>query len=309
MSVYKLTIMKNENSAGFAGNDLRIVYHKRVSVKGLELFYREAGDPLNPVILLLHGFPSSSHMFRDLINDLSDSYHLIAPDYPGFGQSEAPSPEAFEYSFDNLALIINGFINELNLSKFSLYVQDYGGPIGFRIATLRPELIEALIIQNANAYNEGLGEALAPLVAYIQNPDETTIQPVKDLLTIDGTKWQYTEGADDITKISPDSYVTDQYYLDRPGNKEIQWALIRNYGTNLPLYVIWQQFFRTHKPPTVFISAKNDKLFIQAGAEAYKTDIKDAQISLLNGGHFVLEEKHAEAAVLIKDFRTRKGIQ
>lgn len=309
MSVYKLKTMKSEHSADFAENDLRIVYHKRVSVKGLELFYREAGDPANPVILLLHGFPSSSHMFRDLINDLSDSYHLIAPDYPGFGQSDAPSPDAFEYSFDNLALIINGFINALNLTKFSLYVQDYGGPIGFRIATLRPELIEALIIQNANAYTEGLGEALAPLVAYIQNPDETTEQPVKDLLTIDGTKWQYTDGADDITKISPDSYITDQYYLDRTGNKEIQLALIRNYGTNLPLYEIWQQYFRTYQPPTLVISGKNDKLFIQAGAEAYKTDIKDAQISLLNGGHFVLEEKHAAAAVLIKDFLKRKGIQ
>lgn len=301
--------MKKESAAESAETELRIVYHKRISIKGVEIFYREAGDATKPVILLLHGFPSSSHMFRDLINDLSDSYHLIAPDYPGFGQSDAPSPDTFDYSFDNLAVIINAFIDALNLRKLSLYLQDYGGPIGFRIATLRPELIEALIIQNANAYNEGLGEALAPLVAYIQNPDETTVQPVKDFLTIEGTKWQYTDGADDVTKISPDSYITDQYYLNRPGNQEIQLTLIRNYGTNLPLYKIWQNYFRQYQPPTLVISGKNDKLFTAPGAEAFKTDIKDAQIRLLNGGHFVLEEKHAEAAGLIKTFLGNKGIR
>lgn len=301
--------MTEEQTNSLVKEEGNIVYHKRVTVKGIGIFYREAGDATKPVILLLHGFPSSSHMYRDLIRDLADSYHLIAPDYPGFGQSDAPSPDEFDYSFNNLAIIINGFIDALNLKKCSIYVQDYGGPIGFRIATIRPELIEALIIQNANAYEEGLGEALAPLIAYIRDPNETTVQAVKELLTINGTKWQYTEGAEDLTRISPDSYITDQYYLDRPGNQEIQLTLFRDYGTNLPLYENWQRYFRTCQPPTLVISGKNDKLFIAAGAEAYKRDIKDAQISLLNGGHFVLEEKHTEAASLIRSFLSKKGIR
>jgi len=282
---------------------------KTIKVDGLDIFYREAGDKNKPAILLLHGFPSSSHMYRDLINDLSADYHLIAPDYPGFGQSSSPSPSAYNYSFDNLALTINHFIDALELKKFSLYVQDYGGPVGFRIAAQRPELIQALIVQNANAYDEGLGEALGPLVAYIQNQNAETEKGVRGFLSFDATKWQYTDGAEDVSKISPDSYTTDQYYLDRPGNDEIQLALFRNYGTNLPLYDTWHSYFRKYQPATLVISGKNDKLFIAAGAEAFKKDIKDAQISLLNGGHFVLEEKHAEAASVIKSFLFKKGIK
>ena len=282
---------------------------KTIKVDGLDIFYREAGDKNKPAILLLHGFPSSSHMYRDLINDLSADYHLIAPDYPGFGQSSSPSPSAYNYSFDNLALTINHFIDALELKKFSLYVQDYGGPVGFRIAAQRPELIQALIVQNANAYNEGLGDALGPLVAYIQNQNAETEKGVRGFLSFDATKWQYTDGAEDVSKISPDSYTTDQYYLDRPGNDEIQLALFRNYGTNLPLYDTWHSYFRKYQPATLVISGKNDKLFIAAGAEAFKKDIKDAQLSLLNGGHFVLEEKHAEAALVIKSFLFKKGIK
>jgi len=282
---------------------------KTIKVDGLDIFYREAGDKNKPAILLLHGFPSSSHMYRDLINDLSADYHLIAPDYPGFGQSSSPSPSAYNYSFDNLALTINHFIDALELKKFSLYVQDYGGPVGFRIAAQRPELIQALIVQNANAYDEGLGEALGPLVAYIQNQNAETEKGVRGFLSFDATKWQYTDGAEDVSKISPDSYTTDQYYLDRPGNDEIQLALFRNYGTNLPLYDTWHSYFRKYQPATLVISGKNDKLFIAAGAEAFKKDIKDAQLSLLNGGHFVLEEKHAEAALVIKSFLFKKGIK
>ncbi len=281
---------------------------KTIKVDGLDIFYREAGDKNKPTILLLHGFPSSSHMYRDLINDLSADYHLIAPDYPGFGQSSSPSPSAYNYSFDNLALTINHFIDALELKKFSLYVQDYGGPVGFRIAAQRPESIQALIVQNANAYNEGLGDALKPLVAYIQNQNAETEKGARGYLSFDATKWQYTDGAEDVSKISPDSYTTDQYYLDRPGNDEIQLTLFRNYGTNLPLYDTWHSYFRKYQPATLVISGKNDKLFIAAGAEAFKKDIKDAQISLLNGGHFVLEEKHAEAASVIKLFLSKKGI-
>lgn len=281
---------------------------KTLKVDGLDIFYREAGNKNNPVILLLHGFPSSSHMYRDLMNDLSKDYFLIAPDYPGFGQSSAPSPSAYNYSFDNLALTINNFIDALELKKFSLYVQDYGGPVGFRIAAQRPELIQALIIQNANAYNEGLGDSLKPLVDYIQNPNAETEKAVRFFLSFEANKWLHTDGAENILKISPDSYTIDQYYLDRPGNDEIQLALFRNYGTNLPLYSEWQSYFRTYQPPALIISGKNDKLFVSAGAEAYKKDLKDAKLNLLIGGHFVLEEKHDEAASLIRSFLASHGI-
>jgi pimeloyl-ACP methyl ester carboxylesterase len=281
---------------------------KTVKVAGLDIFYREAGDKNKPTILLLHGFPSSSHMFRDLINDLSPDYHLIAPDYPGFGQSSSPRPSAYNYSFANLALTINYFIDALELKKFSLYVHDYGGPVGFRIAAQRPELIQALIVQNANAYNEGLGDALRPLVAYIQNQNADTEKGARNFLSFDTIKWLYTDGAEDASAISPDSYSIDQYYMNRPGNDEIQLALFRNYGTNLSLYDEWRSYFRKYQPQALVISGKNDKLFLAAGAEAFKKDIKDAQISLLNGGHFVLEEKHSEAASLIKTFLFKKGI-
>ena len=280
---------------------------KTVKLDGLDIFYREAGNKNNPSILLLHGFPSSSHMFRDLINDLSADYHLVAPDYPGFGQSSKPSVSEYEYSFDNLALTISRFIDALGLKKLSLYLHDYGGPIGFRIAAQRPELIEALIVQNANAYNEGLGDALTPLIGYIQNQNQETEKAARFFLSSAATKWLYVEGAEDASKISPDGYTIDQYYLDRPGNDEIQLALFRNYGTNLPLYDKWQSYFRKYQPATLVISGKNDKLFLAAGAEAFKKDIKDAQISLLNGGHFLLEEKHTEAAEAIKSFLVKNS--
>ena len=287
---------------------MNTINFKTVEVDGLDIFYREAGNNSKPTILMLHGFPSSSHMYRDLIRDLSEDYHLIAPDYPGFGQSSSPLPSVYDYSFDNLAMTINHFIDALGLKKFSLYVQDYGGPVGFRIATQRPGLIQALIIQNANAYNEGLGDALGPLVDYIQNQNAQTEQAVRGFLSPDTTRWLYTDGAEDVLKVSPDSYTIDQYFLDRPGNDEIQLTLFRNYGTNLPLYDKWQSYFRTYQPPALVISGKNDKLFVTAGAEAFKNDLRDAQINLLDGGHFVLEEKHAEAASVIRSFLSNIGI-
>jgi pimeloyl-ACP methyl ester carboxylesterase len=285
------------------------VQYKTIKVDNLDIFYREAGNPSKPTLLLLHGFPSSSRMYENLINDLTSNYHLIAPDYPGFGQSSAPKPTEYVYTFDHLAETVNHFIDQLGLKKISLYVQDYGGPVGFRIASQRPDLIQALIVQNANAYNEGLGDALKPLVTYIQNPNEETVKPVNGFLTIDGTKWQYTDGAENLNKINPDSYTTDQYYLDRPGNNDIQLTLIRNYGSNLPLYETWQAYFRKYKPKTLVISGKNDKLFTAPGALAFKKDNKNAQISLLNGGHFVLEEKHEEAAQIIKDFLSKNNVK
>jgi len=285
---------------------MNTINFRTVRVDGLDIFYREAGNKDKPAILLLHGFPSSSHMYRDLIKDLCKDYYLVAPDYPGFGQSSSPSPSVYNYSFDNLALTIDHFIDALELKKFSLYVQDYGGPVGFRIAAKRPELIQAIIVQNANAYNEGLGDGLSPLVDYIQNQNPETEKAVRGFLSPDTTKWLYTDGAEDVLKISPDSYTIDQYYLDRPGNDDIQLALFRNYGTNLPLYDEWHSYFRKYQPPALVISGKNDKLFVAAGAEAFKKDIKEAQISLLNGGHFVLEEKHVEAASVIRSFLAKK---
>lgn len=296
---------QSSNKTDMNKNSIR---YKTVLINGLSIFYREAGDKSKPAILLLHGFPSSSHMFRDLMADLAGDFYLIAPDYPGFGQSSAPSPANFTYSFDNLAAIINQFIDTLALKKVSLYVQDYGGPVGFRIASQRPQLIQALIVQNANAYNEGLGDALKPLVEYIKNPNEETEKAARGLLTLEGTKWQYTDGAEDASKISPDSYSLDQYYLDRPGNDQIQLTLFRNYATNLPLYDSWHEYFHKYQPATLIISGKNDKLFTAPGAIAFSKDIKDAQISLLNGGHFALEEHHEEAARLIKTFIHSKNI-
>jgi pimeloyl-ACP methyl ester carboxylesterase len=288
---------------------MKTLHFKSLQVDGVDIFYREAGDKNKPAILLLHGFPSSSHMFRNLINELSDDYYLIAPDYPGFGQSGSPSPTVYTYTFDNLAKTVQKFIDALGLSNFSLYVHDYGGPIGFRIASQKPRAIRALIIQNANAYSEGLGEALNPLVAYIQNENAETEIGARRYLSAEAVKWLYTDGAEDHLKIGPDGYTIDQYYLNRAGNDEIQLALFRNYGSNLPLYSVWQSYFRNYQPPTLVISGKNDKLFLAAGAEAFKKDIKDAQISLLNGGHFVLEEKHEEAASKIKSFLFEKGIR
>jgi pimeloyl-ACP methyl ester carboxylesterase len=244
-----------------------------------------------------------------LINELADSYHVIAPDYPGFGQSSAPAPNDYAYTFDNLSVTVEHFIDALGLKKVSLYLQDYGGPIGMRIATRRPELIQSLVIQNANAYNEGLGEALKPLVAYIQNPNPETEKEARGFLSFGATKWQYTDGAEDVSKISPDSYTIDQYYLDRPGNDVIQLALFRDYGSNLPLYDVWHAYFKKYQPATLVIWGKNDKLFLAAGAEAYKKDNKNAVVHLLNGGHFVLEEHHAKVATLITQFLVKNKIQ
>jgi pimeloyl-ACP methyl ester carboxylesterase len=279
---------------------------KTLKVDGLDIFYREAGDPSKPIILLLHGFPSSSHMYRDLINDLSSSYHLIAPDYPGFGESSHPSISDYNYTFDQLAKTIEHFVDELHIKKLSLYVQDYGGPVGFRIASRRPELIQALIVQNANAYKEGLGPETGALFNYMENPNAETEKVARTLLNIEATRWQYTDGASDLSKISPDSYNSDQYYLNRPGNDQVQLALFRDYGSNLKLYDEWHAYFKKYQPATLVISGKKDKIFIAAGGEAFKRDNPKAQISLLDGGHFVLEEKHQEAAALIHKFLSQQ---
>jgi pimeloyl-ACP methyl ester carboxylesterase len=292
-------------ATGQAGPASGTTTYHTLKVDGLDIFYREAGDKDGPAILFLHGFPSSSHMYRDIISDLSKKYHVIAPDYPGFGYSSSPSPSDYTYSFDNLSLVMDHFIDALNLKRISLYVQDYGGPVGFRIAARRPALIRSLIIQNANAYKEGLGDAAKPLVDYFRDPGPDTEKGARAILTAEGTKWQYTDGAEDAAKVSPDSYTTDQYFLDRKGNSDIQLALFRSYASNLALYDEWHAYFKKYQPPTLIIWGRNDKIFIAPGADAYKKDLPAAEVHLLNGGHFLLEEHHLEAARLIDLFLTK----
>lgn len=280
------------------------VNFKTIKINHLEIFYRESGKSENPVILLLHGFPSTSFMFRDLINDLSEKYRVIAPDYPGFGQSSTLSPIEFDYTFENLSNYIENFIDALGLKKLSFYMHAYGGPVGFRIAKRRPELIQSIIIQNANAYLEGIGEALNPLVAYVQNQTPETEKGARAFLDYGAILWQYYHGVKDTTKVSPDSLVIDQYYLSRSGNDEIQLALFRDYGTNLAKYEEWQEYFQKKQPPTLILWGKNDELFIALGAKAYRQHLPDAKIYFINSGHFILEDYHDYAAQLIDKFLT-----
>jgi pimeloyl-ACP methyl ester carboxylesterase len=278
------------------------IFYRTEIVDGLSIFYREAGNREHPVLLLLHGFPSSSHMFRNLIAELSDSFYIIAPDYPGFGQSSSPGVKEFIYTFDHLSLIIERFIDQLQLRDITVYMQDYGGPVGMRIASRNPGLFTALIIQNANAYTEGLGSLLQPLTLYAQDPTAENEKEVRFFLSLEATRWQYTHGAADAAAIDPDSYITDQYYLDRPGNDEIQLALFRDYGNNYPRYSEWQQYLRTATPATLVIWGKNDAMFIAAGADAYKKDLPDADVIQIEGGHCLLEEHYHDVAALIRPF-------
>ncbi|KQT35802.1 alpha/beta hydrolase [Chryseobacterium sp. Leaf405] len=277
------------------------IFYRTIQVDDVTVFYRESGASELPLLLLLHGFPSSSHMFRDLINELSGKYHLIAPDYPGFGQSDAPELENFDYTFDHLSLVIEHFIDKLGLKNINLYMQDYGGPVGFRIACRRPELIQSLIIQNANAYEEGFGSAAAPLVAYINDP-KTNEQSARFFLSLEATKWHYLNGASHPEKVSPDSYIIDQYYLNRDKNDEIQLSLFRDYGSNISKYAEWQEYFRKSQPPVLIVWGKNDEMFTSAGGNAYKKDLPQAEIHQIDGGHFLLEEHHHHVAKLMNHF-------
>ena len=274
--------------------------YKTITIDGLQIFYRESGDPSKHTILFLHGFPSSSHMYRDIMRELASDFHVIAPDYPGFGLSSAPALHEYQYTFDNLSKTVDHFIDALQLKDISLFVQDYGGPVGFRIAARRPALIRSLIIQNANAYQEGLGAEAAPLVNYFTSPNAETEKGARAILA--STQWQYTEGAEHADRVSPDSYMLDDFYLARPGNDAIQLALFRDYGSNVALYDAWHEYFRKNQPPALIISGKNDKIFIAAGAEAYRKDLRDCEVHLLNGGHFALEEHYHEAAQHIRNF-------
>ncbi|MGG4449453.1 alpha/beta hydrolase [Brevibacillus sp. HB1.1] len=279
------------------------VYYKTEIVDGLAIFYREAGNQENPTILLLHGFPSSSHMYRNLIAELSNEYHIIAPDYPGFGNSDQPSMADFAYTFDNLADVMDAFVEQLQLKKYSIYVHDYGAPVGFRLAIKHPERVQAIISQNGNAYEEGLLSSWAPVRTYWENPaDDASINNVLGLLKPEFTKQQYVNGTRNPEKISPDSWNLDQYVLERPGNSEIQLALLYDYQNNLKQYPSWHEYFRTYQPPTLVAWGKNDMFFGPDGALAYQKDLKDVDVHLLNTGHFPLEEDLEISVALIKRF-------
>jgi pimeloyl-ACP methyl ester carboxylesterase len=265
-------------------------YH-HANVRGRKLFYREAGPANSPTIVLLHGFPSSSHMFRDLIPQLADQFHVIAPDYVGFGYSDAPSVQEFEYTFDNLAAYVEDLLfKNLGLEQFSIYVQDYGAPIGYRIASKHPDAIQSIVVQNGNAYREGIGGAFDPMKPFWANRNSETEKPVRDLLKKDTTIFQYTHGVTDSNRISPDSYTMDQLFLDRAGNAAIQLNLLYDYQSNIALYDRWHEYFRSHQPRMLILWGKNDPFFTIEGAKAYQRDIPKAELHLIDTGHFALED-------------------
>ncbi|VTR96839.1 alpha beta hydrolase fold protein : Alpha/beta hydrolase fold protein OS=Planctomyces limnophilus (strain ATCC 43296 / DSM 3776 / IFAM 1008 / 290) GN=Plim_2664 PE=4 SV=1: Abhydrolase_6 [Gemmata massiliana] len=280
------------------------VAHKTVKIGDLDIFYREAGPKDAPAILLLHGFPTSSQMFRNLLPALGDKYRVIAPDYPGYGHSSMPSRDKFKYTFDNLADVIDQFTEKVELKKFALYVQDYGAPVGYRIAVKHPDRITAIVVQNGNAYEEGLdNEFWKPIKAYWREPtNKDKRNALRDALTYETTKWQYTHGVKNPELVSPDGAAHDQFLLDRKGNDEIQLDLFLSYGSNPPLYPKWQEYFRKHQPPVLIAWGKNDQIFPAAGAEPYKRDLKTLEFHLLDAGHFALETNGSEIAELMRNF-------
>jgi pimeloyl-ACP methyl ester carboxylesterase len=299
--------------------------YKTMKIEGLDIFYREAGSPSNPTLLLLHGFPTSSHMFRKLIPELSEQYHVIAPDYPGYGNSSMPSVEEFDYTFDHMASIVEQLLNKKKIEKYSMYVMDYGAPVGFRIASANPEKIESLIIQNGNAYNEGLENNFwEPIKAYwkdrkavnkgldnswwknikaaYKQPNMVNEDALRFLLTKGATTWQYTNGVRDTSKVGFDAINEDQRLLDREGNEAIQLQMFYDYGTNPALYPEWQAYFRKYQPATLIVWGDKDEIFPSAGAHPYKKDLQNLEFHLLDTGHFVLEEDGKQVANYMKAF-------
>ena len=278
------------------------VRSKTVDVDGLKMFYRSAGNPGAPALLLLHGFPSASHMFRDLIPELAGTYHVVAPDLPGFGMTEQPTRDAFAYTFDNIAKVVGRFTEVLGLTRFAMYVFDYVAPVGFRLALANSDRVTAIVSQNGNAYVEGLSDAWAPINAYWNEPTETNRDALRSLLTPQATSWQYTHGVSDPALVSPDGRNLDEFYLARPGNDEIQLDLLGDYRTNVTLYGDIQAYLRARRPPLLAIWGRNDPFFIPPGAEAFRRDLPEAEVRFLNTGHFAPETHAREIAEAIRGF-------
>jgi len=305
------------------------VAYRTVTIDEVDIFYREAGDPNRPTILLLHGFPTSSHMFRDLITELADDFHLVAPDYPGYGFSSMPAVDEFDYSFDNVAQIIEQFADEIGLDRYSLYLMDYGAPLGFRIALNRPDRVDTLIVQNGNAYVEGIDNNFwEPIREYwkdrdainkgldnpwwknvkaaYQQPQMSNDDALRFLVTLGATKWQYTNGVKNVESVSPDTWGHVQPLLDREGNSDIQMQMFYSYGSNPPLYPAWQRYLREYQPPTLIVWGEHDEIFPAAGAEPYKRDLKNLEYHLIDTGHFALETHGQEIADFMRDFLNRQ---
>jgi pimeloyl-ACP methyl ester carboxylesterase len=281
------------------------ITYRTAEIDGLKIFYRQAGRADAPAVLLLHGFPSAGHMFRDLIPLLADRFHLVAPDLPGFGQSDMPSRDRFKYTFDNLAGVIGRFTEVIGLERFAIYIFDYGAPVGLRVAIKHPERISAIISQNGNAYEEGLSEGWSPIQAYWRAPTQANRDALRGFLTPETTRFQYTHGVADPSLVSPDDRSLDDYYLARPGAHEVQLDLLLDYASNVDLYPEFHRYFRNHQPPFLAVWGKNDPFFLPAGAEAFKRDIPRADVRFFDTGHFALETHCAEIAAVIRDFLDR----
>jgi pimeloyl-ACP methyl ester carboxylesterase len=278
------------------------VTYQKVDVDGIGIFHREAGPKDAPTILLLHGFPTAGHMFRDLIPQLADRFRLVAPDLPAFGQSDMPSRGVFTYTFENIANVIDRFTEVIGLSRFAMYVFDYGAPVGFRLAVRHPDRVSAIISQNGNAYEEGLSDGWNPVRAYWQEPSPANREALRSFLAPETTRWQYTHGMRDVTAVSPDSYSLDNFYLSRPGADEIQLDLLGDYKSNVALYSTFQNYFRTHKPRFLAVWGRNDPFFLPQGAEAFRRDIPGATVRFFDTGHFALETHAKEIAAMIREF-------
>jgi pimeloyl-ACP methyl ester carboxylesterase len=276
------------------------------ALDGTKIFYREAGHRNAPTVLLLHGFPASSHMFRNLIPALADEYHVIAPDLPGFGFSDAPDRSQFSYTFENLAKVIDRFTQTIGLKNYAIYVFDYGAPVGLRLALAHPERVTAIISQDGNAYEEGLSEGWSPIQRYWNDPSPENRAALREFLTPESTRWQYIHGVADASLVAPEAYTLDSALLSRPGNDEIQLDLFLDYASNVALYPKFQEYFRTKRPPLLAVWGKNDPFFVPAGAEAFKRDNPNAEVHFFDTGHFALETHHAEIAADIREFLARK---
>ncbi|MGA3223825.1 MAG: alpha/beta hydrolase [Acidobacteriaceae bacterium] len=281
----------------------------QVNADGVNVFYRAAGDPGAPVVLLLHGFPTSSFMYRELIPRLADRYRVVAPDLPGFGFTEVPAERKYKYSFESLAATIDAFTRALGLNRYAIYVFDYGAPTGFRLAMAHPERVSAIVSQNGNAYEEGLGDAWGPIRKYWSEPTAENREVIRqNVLTLEGTRWQYTHGVANPASVAPESYILDMALMERPGNKEIQLDLFLDYASNVKLYPKFQEYFRKSKPPLLAIWGKNDPFFIPPGAEAYRKDLPNARVQFLDTGHFATETHVVEIAAAMREFLAENGI-